>query len=64
MWDFVILGVVVCIVLVCSGAFLERGGRSGLHLSLWGVGLRDIYECDLLRGFALCLCLAELDDGE
>ena len=64
MWDLVILGVVVCIVLVCSGVFLEGGGRSGLQLSLWGVRLRDIYECVLLRGFALCLCLAELDIDE
>ena len=64
MWDLVILGVMVCIVLVCSGVVLEGGGRSGLHLSLWGVRLRDIYECVLLRGFALCLCLAELDIDE
>ena len=58
------MGVVVCIVLVCSGVFLEGGGRSGLQLSLWGVRLRDIYECVLLRGCALCLCLAELSIDE
>ncbi len=64
MLDCVIVGVVVCIVLVCSGVFLERRGRSGLHLFRWGVRLRDIYECVLLRGFALCLCLAGLDINE
>ena len=58
------MGVVVCIVLVCSGVFLEGGGRSGLHLPLWGVRLRGIYECVLLRGFVLCLCLAGLDIDE
>ena len=52
------MGVVVCIVLVCSGVFFEGGERSGLHLSLWGVRLRDIYECVLLRGFTLYLCLS------
>ena len=52
------MGVVVCIVLVCGAVCLERGGRSGLHLFFWGLSSRDIYECVLLRGFALWLCLS------